>query len=150
MPSLRPFQEVWALALLLAFDHAQSKQINSFAGPFIAYGYRADHCPSEIVSFSLRVTHFNPQRPYDPQFLSGELTFQEDYGDYYMTSFTLDKRSNNQWKDNFFILKFPNVGCSVMRNQIPDLFRIFAKHSGRGGLAREFRFAPFDGKNATE
>ncbi|XP_034248324.1 uncharacterized protein LOC117649548 [Thrips palmi] len=125
-----PSSEASALVLLLAFGHVQSKQINTFAGPYIAYGVQPICCPSENEQFSLRLSHFNPQRPYDPQMISGYLTFKEDFGDGYMTSVAIDKRSNNQWKENFFLMKFSNMGCSAMRNQIPDLYRIFVETTG--------------------
>ncbi|XP_034231402.1 uncharacterized protein LOC117639642 [Thrips palmi] len=102
----------------------------SARGPYIAYGVQPICCPSENEQFSLRLSHFNPQRPYDPQMISGYLTFKEDFGDGYMTSVAIDKRSNNQWKENFFLMKFSNMGCSAMRNQIPDLYRIFVETTG--------------------
>ena len=40
------------------------------------------------------------------------------------------QRSNNEWKENALVFNFPNVGCTALREHIPDLFRVAAKLSG--------------------
>ncbi|XP_034241228.1 uncharacterized protein LOC117645270 [Thrips palmi] len=129
MTTLCSSSKVRALVLLMTFHHVRSRQINTLAGPYIAYGNRWDTCPSENVELPVRLGHFNPLRPYDPQTLSGEVTYKEDFGDNYITSVTVAKRSNNQWKENFFVAKFTRMGCSAVRDNIPNLFRIVVKYN---------------------
>ncbi|XP_034232282.1 uncharacterized protein LOC117640127 isoform X2 [Thrips palmi] len=74
--------------------------------------------------------HFNPVRPFDNQILSGNMTFRVDVMDNHWTFVDFAVRSNNQWKENAFIMNFPKTGCSSLRENVPDFFRIIAKYSG--------------------
>ncbi|XP_034251342.1 uncharacterized protein LOC117651412 isoform X2 [Thrips palmi] len=130
MTSLRSPSELWAFLLLLAFSYVRSKNINTFAGPYITNVLRAESCPSVNIQWSARLSHFNPQRPYDLQVLSGKFNISEDFGDNYALSVFLDKRSNNQWKENFFVYKFAKGGCSTFREHMPGLFNAVVKNSG--------------------
>ena len=39
----------------------------------------------------------------------------------------MDKRSNNMWKENAFVFKFPTGLCSVIRKQIPEFYHVVFK-----------------------
>ncbi|XP_034238324.1 uncharacterized protein LOC117643504 [Thrips palmi] len=128
---LLPFILLWTIGPLLALGNVRSKNINNFAGPYIAFGHKFDPCPSDgTIEVLIRASHFNPARPYDLQTISGNLSSKEDMKDNYWSRVEMAVRSNNQWKDNAFIFNFPRLGCTAIREQVPDLFRIIAKHSG--------------------
>ncbi|XP_034238660.1 uncharacterized protein LOC117643713 isoform X3 [Thrips palmi] len=63
-------------ALMLSFVHqAGSNTINSFAGPFIAFGHTFEPCPSDGSAMaSIRASHFNPVKPFDRQMLTGYMS----------------------------------------------------------------------------
>ncbi|XP_034231875.1 uncharacterized protein LOC117639920 isoform X2 [Thrips palmi] len=129
-PSLLLPIVVWSV-LLLPLDHVQSKAIKTFAGPYIAFGHTFDVCPSENLHvLNIRASHFNPFRPFELQVLVGNATFREDMMDNFWSQVHMAVRSNNQWKENAFVFNFPNVGCSAIRDHVPDLYRMLAKQSG--------------------
>ncbi|XP_034238659.1 uncharacterized protein LOC117643713 isoform X2 [Thrips palmi] len=107
-------------ALMLSFVHqAGSNTINSFAGPFIAFGHTFEPCPSDGSAMaSIRASHFNPVKPFDRQMLTGYMSANFNISD------------NLLWKENAFVFSFPNSGCSALRDQLPDMYRIVAKHTG--------------------
>ncbi|XP_034251882.1 uncharacterized protein LOC117651715 [Thrips palmi] len=138
MPPL-PSIMIWTiLAPLLTFDHVRSKRLNTFAGPFIAYAHAWDLCPSDgSIEMTLRSSHFNPLKPSERQTVSGNVSFKIDYTDQFWSHADLALRSNNQWKENAFLFQFRKMGCSGIRDQIPDFFRVLAKHSGASMDRRE-------------
>ncbi|XP_034251803.1 uncharacterized protein LOC117651667 isoform X2 [Thrips palmi] len=72
---------------------------------------------------TLRFSHFNPAKPYEPQTVTGTLTIPFDLDDSYWVSVRVDKRANNQWKKNYFVLnRFPVGFCSTVRTNIPEGF----------------------------
>ncbi|XP_034256781.1 uncharacterized protein LOC117654311 [Thrips palmi] len=79
---------------------------------------------------SVRPSHFNPSRPFDRQTLTGYFKPKVNVTNNNWARVDLAVRSNNQWKDNAFVLNFRNSACSTMREHVPDFFRIVAKHSG--------------------
>ncbi|XP_034246777.1 uncharacterized protein LOC117648375 [Thrips palmi] len=112
-------------------NQARSKSINTFAGPYIAIIHKLDSCPSDgTLQLNTRVSHFNPSRPYDLPIFTGNATLKEDLRDNYWSRADLAVRSNNQWKENAFIFNFPKQGCTAIREQVPDFFRVLAKLSG--------------------
>ena len=51
-------------------------------GPFVANVHTLDECESDgTYVFKLRVSHFNPSRPYLLQNMSGTLKAREDFDD---------------------------------------------------------------------
>ncbi|XP_034231403.1 uncharacterized protein LOC117639643 [Thrips palmi] len=131
MASLLRFLAVWIVVPLVAFQRSQGKSINSFAGPYIVYVNTFEMCPSDGTHTShLRLSHFNPARPFSRQTLTGNVTLRKDFTDNYMIFVDLATRSNNQWKENAFIMNFPKVGCSTWREQVPEFFHFFANISG--------------------
>ncbi|XP_034252467.1 uncharacterized protein LOC117651944 isoform X2 [Thrips palmi] len=127
---MAPFTALLMAPVLLSLP-VHSKSINNFAGPYIVFGHRYDACQSE-GTFLLqgRISHFNPKRPYDLQSFFGNITLKEDFKDDYWASATMAVRSNNQWKENAFVFNFPRKGCSAVREQMPDLYRLIAEVSG--------------------
>ncbi|XP_034256765.1 uncharacterized protein LOC117654300 [Thrips palmi] len=121
-------------AILLApalLSLVQSKTINSFAGPYIVFSHRYNPCQSQgVFVVHARISHFNPKRPYDLQTATGNITLKEDFKDGYWAAGTMAIRSNNQWKENAFVFNIPRKGCSVIRENIPDLYRLFAEVTG--------------------
>lgn len=45
---------------------------------------------------------------------------------------TLASRSNNQWKENAFVLNFKNKACSEWRTNMPDFCRKLFKMADKG------------------
>ncbi|XP_034233041.1 uncharacterized protein LOC117640573 isoform X2 [Thrips palmi] len=39
----------------------------------------------------------------------------------------MDIRANNEWKNGAFVLKFPKIGCSMFRANVPSLFKAVYK-----------------------
>ena len=39
----------------------------------------------------------------------------------------VDKRANNQWKQNYFVLNFPKGACSTLRVNSRDFYRVMFK-----------------------
>ncbi|XP_034232836.1 uncharacterized protein LOC117640443 [Thrips palmi] len=127
-----PSLAVWALLLPpLALDCVRSKRLHSYAGPFITYLHTWKACPSnKIVEANFRPGPFSRSRPYDLQTLSGNLTIRAPFTDRVWTETDLAVWANNQWKENAFKFPFPKTGCSELREQMPDFFRVVAKHTG--------------------
>ncbi|XP_034244362.1 uncharacterized protein LOC117647001 isoform X2 [Thrips palmi] len=122
---------VFTLATLWLFGKVESKRLNTFAGPFIAYGHSFSPCESDGGAvIHIRATHFNPLRPYDLQLLTGNFTIKENIGDDSWSLVDMAVRSNNEWKENAFVFNFPKMGCSGMREQFPNFYRIISKHTG--------------------
>ncbi|XP_034232191.1 uncharacterized protein LOC117640074 isoform X1 [Thrips palmi] len=123
---------VWVTLLpLLAFHFVLSKRINSFAGPYIAFAHSWESCPSDkTLELLFRPSHFSRSRPYDLQTISGNISFKGEITDNILTDADLAIWSNNQWKENAFIFRIPRSGCSVVRDDIPDFFRILTKYNG--------------------
>ncbi|XP_034245818.1 uncharacterized protein LOC117647935 [Thrips palmi] len=131
MSSILPSIVMWTLVPLLISDHVRCKNINTYAGPFIAYVHSATMCPSDrTISHFVRFSHFNPVRPFDLQKMWGNVTFNLNFTDNFWSRIDWALRANNQWKENFYIMDFPKTGCSALRDHIPDLFRTLAKLSG--------------------
>ncbi|XP_034239385.1 uncharacterized protein LOC117644225 [Thrips palmi] len=111
--------------VLSVLQQVQSKYINSFAGPFIVVAHTIEPCPSDgSVVLMLRPSHFYPARPFDRQTLTGQMWSKHNLTDNLLAHVDMAVRSNNQWKDNAFVFKFPNSGCSVLRDHLPDMWRI--------------------------
>ncbi|XP_034256769.1 uncharacterized protein LOC117654304 [Thrips palmi] len=109
----------------------QSKTIQSFAGPYIAFSHLYNPCPSqETFLIQAKISHFNPSRPYDLQTVFANMSLKEDFSDGYWASATMAVRSNNQWKENAIVFNFPRKGCSVIREHFPDMYRFFAEATG--------------------
>ncbi|XP_034232281.1 uncharacterized protein LOC117640127 isoform X1 [Thrips palmi] len=120
-----------ALLPLLTLDCVSGRNIHWYAGPYLGFVHQFEVCPSvERVVLIFRISHFNPVRPFDNQILSGNMTFRVDVMDNHWTFVDFAVRSNNQWKENAFIMNFPKTGCSSLRENVPDFFRIIAKYSG--------------------
>ncbi|XP_034247045.1 uncharacterized protein LOC117648586 [Thrips palmi] len=117
--------------LLNGVGQVTSKAIHSFAGPYIAFVHTVFPCPSlRLAEVSVRASHFNPLKPFDKQTVQGYARSSYNVTDNFLTKVTMAVRSNNQWKENAFVFTFPNSGCTAIRDHLPDLFRVIAKHSG--------------------
>ncbi|XP_034239148.1 uncharacterized protein LOC117644072 [Thrips palmi] len=100
------------------------KQLNSFAGPWIAYADKYYMCEGDYHwSWSLKPTHFNPARPLDVQRLTGWANATTPMTDQTFLHVTLDIWNNNMWKENAFVFKFPDHGCTMLVKNIPDFSR---------------------------
>ncbi|XP_052121739.1 uncharacterized protein LOC113215340 isoform X1 [Frankliniella occidentalis] len=117
-----------ALALTCQ-KHIDGKAINTLVGPYIGYVERFSNCepPDRQLAWrwQLRVSHFNPHRPKELQLLTGNVTgTKEPFDNNVWMKITMDVRSNNQWKENSFIFFFKKNSCQVVRDNIPDVYRV--------------------------
>ncbi|XP_034236947.1 uncharacterized protein LOC117642645 [Thrips palmi] len=100
-------------------------QYTSFAGPFLAYVHRLYPCQTNgSTTLHIRASHFNPAKPWMKQTLTGNTSMTFTITDVYWGRARMDVRSNNQWKENAFVFKLPGGACSILRGNIPSLFRI--------------------------
>ncbi|XP_034240057.1 uncharacterized protein LOC117644589 [Thrips palmi] len=131
MRSKLHFVVMGTLPALLLIGRVCCKNINTFAGPYIVNLRMLEACPSDgTLEINVRPTHFNPSRPFDLQLLTGNVSVKEDIEDRFYANINVAVWANNQWKENFFIMTFPQCGCTAAREQAPDVFRIIADHSG--------------------
>ncbi|KAK3921736.1 Urease subunit beta [Frankliniella fusca] len=79
------------------------------------------------MSWVLRPSHFNPLKPAELQLLSGNMTLTVPITDSLAGNASLDRWSNNQWKENAFVGVFPNGACRHTRGNIPGVFEVFFK-----------------------
>ncbi|XP_034240133.1 uncharacterized protein LOC117644631 [Thrips palmi] len=88
-------------------------------------------CPSDgSAVVHLRASHFRPARPYDLQVITSNLSLTRDVEDNFWLYLDLAVRNNNEWKENAFIVKFANIGCTTIRDQAPGIYGIIAKSTG--------------------
>ncbi|XP_034250749.1 uncharacterized protein LOC117651101 [Thrips palmi] len=119
----KPFN-VFFILLAGSLIAGAAKQYNSFAGPWIAYTEKYFTCNENYHwTWSLKSTHFNPARPLDLQRLTGWVNATTPMTDQTFVHVTMDLWSNNMWKQNAFVFKFPDHGCSVLVKNIPDFVR---------------------------
>ncbi|KAE8739800.1 hypothetical protein FOCC_FOCC014692 [Frankliniella occidentalis] len=100
---------------------AVAKNIPTFAGPWIAdvkRVYACDH-PKNELRLRSNITHFNPARPFAPQTLTAFANFTHDLDDSQWARGKVDIRSNNQWKENAFVLNFRNRACTAAKENLP-------------------------------
>ncbi|XP_034238089.1 uncharacterized protein LOC117643354 [Thrips palmi] len=102
------------------------KAINSFAGKYIAYAdrfYMCEEGDSLDWRWNLRHSHWNPAKPNELQRLTGWLNGSINHvTDSSWAQVNLDRRSNNMWKDNALIFKFPAGSCTALRKNIPGFY----------------------------
>ncbi|XP_034248437.1 uncharacterized protein LOC117649640 [Thrips palmi] len=126
MVSLRCVSQ-YLLILLLTCNCNHGKPLNTFAGTYIAFTHSFATCPSDgTFAMNLRCSHFNPAKPYEKQTLTGNYTLKEDLTDSMWARVTFAVWSNNEWKQNAFIINYPRRACTMVRELAPDLFRIMA------------------------
>ncbi|XP_052128321.1 uncharacterized protein LOC113203124 isoform X1 [Frankliniella occidentalis] len=101
-------------------------------GPYIAYVERFYMCEPDNRPLPwrwvLRATHFNPFKPKELQRVTGNLTFSSgllDDSDW--VKVIVDTRSNNQWKENAYVLKFNDHACRAIKVNIPGFYEQFLK-----------------------
>ncbi|XP_034240745.1 uncharacterized protein LOC117644986 [Thrips palmi] len=70
------------------------------------------------------------------------MTFRRNIEDDFWLYVDLALRNNNEWKENAFMIKFPNVGCTALRDQAPSVFGIIAKSTGAPTDKKERCFIP--------
>ncbi|XP_052121251.1 uncharacterized protein LOC113216434 [Frankliniella occidentalis] len=106
------------------------KTLNTVIGPYITYAERFYMCEPHNralpVRWHLRTTHFKPLKPKELQLLTGNLTMTELFDDSFQVKMVLDVRSNNQWKENAFVVPFLRNGCSTTRDNVPNFFKAFS------------------------
>ncbi|XP_052130011.1 uncharacterized protein LOC127751074 [Frankliniella occidentalis] len=116
---------------------ATAKSIPSFAGPYIPVVQKIYMCgknPSENPAlFFLKVSHFNPVKPHEKQNITGNITLPFGADDSYWVQTRVDKWSGNQWKENFFVFRFPGGICTSGRANAPDVFRVLFNHTITSG-----------------
>ncbi|XP_034239136.1 uncharacterized protein LOC117644059 [Thrips palmi] len=105
------------------------KAINSYAGKYIVYTDTFYMCDAENTwNWNLKTTHWNPAKPNELQritgWLNGTLTTVTDAN---WVNILMDVRSNNQWKQNAFVFKFPNGACTTIKKQIPEFWNVIFK-----------------------
>ncbi|XP_052129906.1 uncharacterized protein LOC113207100 isoform X2 [Frankliniella occidentalis] len=109
-----------ALVNLVAQHNSQlSNWLN--LGPWIAdvkRVYACDH-PKNELRLRSNITHFNPARPFAPQTLTAFANFTHDLDDSQWARGKVDIRSNNQWKENAFVLNFRNRACTAAKENLP-------------------------------
>ncbi|XP_034236592.1 uncharacterized protein LOC117642467 [Thrips palmi] len=105
----------------------------SETGPYICHFDRFGDCPGMLPgkhdTRHIRLSHYNPRQPFLKQNMTGNITLVEDLydADACWTSVSLDLRSNNQWKNNYFVFNGSRVNCSGYRRHAPDYFRVMFK-----------------------
>ncbi|XP_034241661.1 uncharacterized protein LOC117645510 [Thrips palmi] len=113
--------------------HAGRRQLPgapSKKGPFIAYARSFERCDSQeqyTYTLDLRPSHFNPARPFETQTVSGNMSMKKELDDNLWVRVSMALRSNNEWKENAFIFKFPGNACSSIREHLPAIFRLLSK-----------------------
>ncbi|KAJ1526616.1 hypothetical protein ONE63_008202 [Megalurothrips usitatus] len=109
--------------------------VTHFQGPFIAYVDKLTVCDYGNGTdyrhyLQVKITHFNPLKPFEPQIWNGNFTNPEEVNDNNKVRVRMDVRNNNQWKENAFIFNFPKDGCSNAKKHMPtDFLRFFSKGS---------------------
>ncbi|KAJ1523560.1 hypothetical protein ONE63_001408 [Megalurothrips usitatus] len=74
----------------------------------------------------MRYSHFNPARPSEFQFMTGNVTIgPHGLDDTMWARVVVDSRSNNQWKENAFVFNFIRKACSQFRDNAPGAFAVF-------------------------
>ncbi|KAK3931454.1 Urease subunit alpha [Frankliniella fusca] len=72
---------IWWMCIFGLLQHstepgAARKNINTIAGPFIAYGKTFYNCETDKTTWKwyIRATHFNPAKPHHLQRITGNVT----------------------------------------------------------------------------
>ncbi|KAK3922891.1 Serine carboxypeptidase-like 2 [Frankliniella fusca] len=102
--------------VLLALSCSEERYIKSAVGPYIVVLKNVYNCEAyEQLAWSIkaRISHFKPAHPFEPTRITGNVTGTVPLDDSLVSSFILDRRSNNQWKENALVINFPKgTGCS--------------------------------------
>ncbi|XP_052128220.1 uncharacterized protein LOC127748621 isoform X2 [Frankliniella occidentalis] len=83
-----------------------------------------------------RTSHYNPQKPTELQLLTGNKTGRDvPYDDSLWMKISFAVWSNNQWKENSFVMYFQDKACSNIRdNLFPDFYRKVYKKTDTTGV----------------
>ncbi|XP_052128947.1 uncharacterized protein LOC127750689 [Frankliniella occidentalis] len=129
------------LLTLIFWEGIFSKGFNSLIGPYIAYGERFYNCqpnnrPLPWI-WNLRATHFNPYKPKELQRVTGNVKGANGtIDDHCWSKVIVDIRSNNQWKENAFVLSFKNNACRYAREYTPGVYKQILKGEDEGACIR--------------
>ncbi|XP_034249696.1 uncharacterized protein LOC117650397 [Thrips palmi] len=128
MPLMLPHADYMIVLCIFACGSA-AKSIPGYAGPYIAIVERILSCNDDDpkLRMFLHVSHFNRYNPTEKQRVSGNVTVFETFDDDVWMDIRLGLRSNNEWKKNAFVFKFPNQGCSRFRAFLPSFFSVMYK-----------------------
>ncbi|XP_052131384.1 uncharacterized protein LOC127751625 isoform X2 [Frankliniella occidentalis] len=112
------------------------RAINSFAGPYILHADLFYMCepPNRQLPWRwfFRTSHYNPRTPKELQRLTGNVTSVNITTDdsVWMRIF-LDIWSNNQWKENAFVVFFKDKACTNLKVHLPGFYKnVYAKQLG--------------------
>ncbi|XP_034248649.1 uncharacterized protein LOC117649738 [Thrips palmi] len=107
------------LLLLLYCDYGHCKPLNTFAGPFIAYAHRFDTCPSDgTFVYNVRVSHFNPAKPFERQTVTGNASMKEDMNDSMWGRFTVDNEPVSWEFPKFKVMPYGHYRLTIKMGPI--------------------------------
>ncbi|XP_026292137.2 uncharacterized protein LOC113216609 [Frankliniella occidentalis] len=122
------------LQALMFYDGIHGKVMKSLIGPYIVYADYFNNCEPNLPStWFLRATHFNPRKPKELQVLSGNWTVSFMFDANTWMKSVVDVRSNNQWKENAFVLNFKNNACRALKENAPEIYnQVFKQAEDKG------------------
>ncbi|XP_052125617.1 uncharacterized protein LOC127749833 [Frankliniella occidentalis] len=120
--------------LMFCEEGIHGKVMKNLIGPYIVYGEHFTNCEPNLPStWYLRASHFNPRKPKELQVLNGNWTISFMFDDNTWVKVVIDVRSNNQWKENAFVLNFKNNGCRALKENAPELYNQVFKQAEVSG-----------------
>ncbi|XP_034250665.1 uncharacterized protein LOC117651055 isoform X1 [Thrips palmi] len=123
----------FVIYFVVLYFGVHGKTINSYAGPWNVVVEKMYDCGAKHNwSVSMRFSHYNPARHSELQHARGWFNATTPMTDDTWMHVALDAWSNNMWKENAFVFKFSNHGCSVAWKYVPDVLQHFfpgARHT---------------------